>query len=107
MNNLVTTFAFSAVLALGLASAWPKTAEAASPAATVQYVQNVASNVLQTAKSYTDGHVPEIDLTPYAKKNDLPYRTDTATNVLWKVVVSNGYFFAVAYTNTVSTGASR
>ena len=107
MKNLATICAIAAFLAIGIVSALPKTAEAASPAATVDYVRNIASNTLATAKTYTDNHVPKIDLTPYAKKNDLQLRQDNATNVTWKIVVSNGYFFVVAYTNTVSAGASR
>lgn len=81
-------------------------AHAQSPAATVSYVQNVASNTLAAAKAYTEAHVPEIDLTPYAKTNVLPFRVDCATNVVWREVVSNGYFFVVAYTNTPSAGAT-
>ena len=106
MKNLATICAIAAFLAVGIVAALPNTAGAASPAATVSYVQNVASNTLAAAKAYTEAHVPEIDLTPYAKKNDLPLRVDCATNVVWREFVSNGFFFVVAYTNTPSAGAT-
>ncbi len=82
-----------------------KTYAAASPAATVNYVNKVATNVLEAAKAYTNQHTPEIDLTPYEKKVDADKMTDTATNVIWQVVASNGWVFVKAYTNTVNTAA--
>ena len=93
-----------AAFALIIATAF-HTARAASPVATVNYVNNVATNVLEAAKAYTNQHTPEIDLTPYEKKVDADKMTDTATNVVWQVVASNGWIFVKAYTNTVNTAA--
>ena len=98
--------ALSLLLGFVLAAPAVRHAFAQSPAATVSYVQNVASNTLAAAKAYTEAHVPEIDLTPYVRTNDLPFRVDCATNVVWREVVSNGYFFVIAYTNTVHAGAT-
>lgn len=74
----------------------------AAPLAPVSYVDNVASNVLKEAKRYTDTHTPDIDLSAFIAKTNADLRVDTATNVVWKCVWSNGVEYIFAYSNNTN-----
>jgi hypothetical protein len=74
----------------------------AAPLAPVTYVDNVASNVLREAKRYTDTHTPDIDLSAFVAKTNADLRVDSATNVVWKCVWSNGVEYIFAYSNNTN-----
>ena len=74
----------------------------AAPLAPVSYVDNVASNVLKEAKRYTDTHTPDIDLSAFVAKTNSNLRVDSATNVVWKCVWSNGVEYIFAYSNNTN-----
>lgn len=74
----------------------------AAPLAPIKYVDNVASNVLKEAKRYTDTHTPDIDLSAFVAKTNADLRVDTATNVVWKCVWSNGVEYIFAYSNNTN-----
>ena len=74
----------------------------AAPLAPVSYVDNVASNVLKEPKRYTDTHTPDIDLSAFIAKTNADLRVDTATNVVWKCVWSNGVEYIFAYSNNTN-----
>ena len=74
----------------------------AAPLAPVSYVDNVASNVLREAKRYTDTHTPDIDLSAFVAKTNADLRVDSATNVVWKCVWSNGVEYIFAYSNNTN-----
>lgn len=77
--------------------------------APVQYVDNTASNVLAQAKEYTNTHTPEIDLSAYVAVSNSNLRVDSATNVVWKCVWSNGVEYIYAYSNNTNilSGVAR
>lgn len=81
----------------------------AAPLAPVKYVDNVASNVLWEAKRYTDTHTPDIDLSAFVAKTNADLRVDSATNVVWKCVWSNGveYIFAYSSNTNILKGAAK
>lgn len=81
----------------------------AAPLAPVSYVDNVASNVLKEAKRYTDTHTPDIDLSAFVPKTNADLRVDSATNVVWKCVWSNGveYIFAYSSNTNILKGAAK
>ncbi len=81
---------------LGLCAAGAALAVQFAP---VPYVDRGLTNVLLQAKGYTDAHVPEIDLSPYVAKSNANLRADTATNVVWCSVLSNGIEYVYAYSN--------
>jgi len=70
--------------------------------APIPYVDNVASNTLNAAKTYTDQHTPEIDLSGYVAKSNANYRVDSYTNIVWKCVWSNGCEYIYAYSNNTN-----
>jgi len=70
--------------------------------APVQYVDNVASNTLNAAKTYTDQHTPEIDLSGYVAKSNFNYRVDSYASIVWKCVWSNGCEYIYAYSNNTN-----
>ena len=74
----------------------------AVPFAPISYVDNGLSNVLHQAKSYTDTHTPEIDLSAYVAKSNANLRADTTTNVVWKSVIKNGIEYIYAYSNNTN-----
>ncbi len=74
----------------------------AVPLAPVKYVDNVASNVLEEAKRYTDTHTPDIDLSAFVAKTNADLRVDSSTNVVWKCVWSNGVEYIYAYSNNTN-----
>ena len=74
----------------------------AVPLAPISYVDNVASNVLKEAKRYTDTHTPDIDLSAFVAKTNADLRVDTATNVVWKCVWSNGVEYIFAYSSNTN-----
>lgn len=86
----------AAILALaGCAAAWA----IGAPLATTAYVDRKASDALTAAKAYTDQYTP--DMSAYATTNQLNFRVDSATNVVWRCVWSNGVEYIYAHSNTV------
>ena len=74
----------------------------AAPLAPITYVDNVATNVLNQAKAYTDSHAPKVDLSEYVTKSNMNLRVDSSTNVVWKCVWSNGVEYIYAYSNNTN-----
>ena len=74
----------------------------AAPLAPVTYVDKVATNVLMQAKAYTDSHAPKVDLSSYVTMSNMNLRVDSATNVVWKCVWSNGVEYIYAYSNNTN-----
>ena len=98
MKSLVVSFKSLVVGAVCLLVA----VAIAAPLAPVTYVDNVASNILKEAKRYTDTHTPDIDLSAFVAKTNADLRVDTATNVVWKCVWSNGVEYIFAYSNNTN-----
>lgn len=78
------------------------TAALAVTFAPVEYVDNTASNILAQAKEYTNSHTPEIDLSAYVAVSNADLRVDSATNIVWKCVWSNGVEYVYAYSNNTN-----
>ena len=74
----------------------------AAPLAPITYVDKVATNVLMPAKAYTDSHAPKVDLSSYVTTSNMNLRVDSATNVVWKCVWSNGVEYIYAYSNNTN-----
>ena len=73
----------------------------AAPLATTDYVNKKAAEAVKEANKYTDAHAPKIDLSGYVTTNAFNFRVDSATNVVWKCVWSNGVEYVYAYSNIV------
>lgn len=74
----------------------------AAPLAPVTYVDKAFSNAVAQAKSYTDTHAPKVDLSAYMTKSNACFRVDSATNIVWKCVWSNGVEYIYAYSNNTN-----
>lgn len=74
----------------------------AVPFAPVTYVDKAVSNVLVQAKTYAENVTPKVDFSQFVAKSNANLRVDTATNVVWKCVWSNGIEYVFAYSNNTN-----
>lgn len=74
----------------------------AAPLAPVEYVDKKVDAAVKEAKKYTDEHAPKVDLSGYVTKDEASLHVDSATNVVWKSVWSNGVEYVYAYSNNTN-----